>query len=327
MLGNLGLDISLGPLSSLPAWGTEVVVSSSTFRPGGAVANTALALAGLASSSGLKLEDLEATAATGLVLSSPATSITIFSVVGSDAHGRSLVKQLRAAGVDTSGVSPLPQLPTSVGLALVHPSGERAFVTDLGALVGADDAWVSTWIDKPSGPGYFLLTGACLLPGLPPARMAELFRRMRARDLRTALDTGWATDNWQPQTVAGWRAVLADTDLFLPNELEAEALTGTGDPQAAAEALRTLCGGTVVVKIGARGALVADRRGVRHIPTEPREVADSTGAGDLLNAGLLYGLSLGWTIDDAVALGHRLAGCVLENRRTYFPSVAELVGC
>ncbi len=324
LLGNLGLDISMGPLPSMPAWGTEAIVAKSTFRPGGAAGNTALALAGLASASGLRLEDLESTAATGLVLSSPGLSITVFSVVGTDTHGRALVNHLRAAGVDTSGISLVPQLPTSVGLALVHPSGERAFVTDLGALAAADERWASTWVHKPSGPGCFLLTGACLLPGLPPASVGALFRQMHVQGLRTALDTGWATDNWQPATVAGWRAVLADTDIFLPNELEAEALTGTSDPHSAAEALRELCGGTVVVKMGAGGALVVDRQGRRHIPTHPRRVEDTTGAGDLLNAGFLYGLCHGFTVDEAVALGHRLAGFVLENRRTYFPAVRDL---
>lgn len=307
----------MGPLASLPAWGTESLVSECAFRPGGAAANTALALAGLYREGGLSLAALDGA-------EGRATPVSVYSVVGDDAHGRSLRRQLGAAGVDVSGVSIIPEMATSVSVALVHSSGERSFVTDLGALQAMDSRWVQGWVERAIGPGCFLLTGACLLPGLPPAGVAGLFRALRARGLKTVLDTGWATDNWAPETVLGWHRVLPEVDFFLPNELEAQALTGNSDPAEAARELQAISGGTVIVTLGPDGVLVAAPGELTLVPTISREVADTTGAGDIFAGGLLYGLAQEMDLRESVILGQRLAGYVMANRRTLFPGYEAL---
>lgn len=336
ILGNLGLDISMGPLQALPAWGTESLVSECTFRPGGAAANTVLALAGLYSPEGLALADVEVTVGSGLGPSLRSgfgqaagagdgpVPVALYSVVGDDAQGRSLVRQLAAAGVDVSGVPLMPGKTTSVSVALVHPSGERSFVTDLGALAELDEALFGGWLERIAGPGLFLLTGACLLPGLPPARVAQLFRTLQDRGITTFLDTGWATDDWAPETVRAWRETLAEVDIFLPNELEAKALTGKSGVDGAAQELQAISGGTVIVTLGSDGVLVVTGEGMTRIPTAKFAVADSTGAGDSFAAGLLYGLAQGLPLLESVALGQRLAGRILGSRRTFFPGFQAL---
>ena len=48
----------------------------------------------------------------------------------------------------------------------------------------------------------------------------------------------------------------------------------------------------VVAKLGADGALLADRSGRLEIPALPVQVVDTTGAGDSFNAGFIYGYIL-----------------------------------
>ena len=92
------------------------------------------------------------------------------------------------------------------------------------------------------------------------------------------------------------RSLLRSVDVFLPNEAEACALAGLA-PTAAEQAAATLqrdCGGWVVVKLGARGCLAAGPDGARHAAAAPAvNVADTTGAGDAFNAGLVHALSDG----------------------------------
>jgi len=64
-------------------------------------------------------------------------------------------------------------------------------------------------------------------------------------------------------------ARIADADYVIPNETEAEALTGMVEPRSAAQSL--IDGGLrrVIVTLGANGALCADDDGMRMVPPFP----------------------------------------------------------
>jgi sugar/nucleoside kinase (ribokinase family) len=99
--------------------------------------------------------------------------------------------------------------------------------------------------------------------------------------------------------------VLAHTDMLLPNGEEAKHLSGQTTVCDALPALGAL-GPTVVVKLGARGAVVMDGSRPRLIrPPSARagEFVDATGAGDCFNAGLIAGLLSGMDLQAAVRLG------------------------
>ena len=94
---------------------------------------------------------------------------------------------------------------------------------------------------------------------------------------------------------------LAQTDVFLPNGVEARAIAGEPDVEAA---LSTLAKRTplVAVKLGAEGAIA--RRGeetVRAAPP-PVQVVDTTGAGDSFDAGFVCGYLKGWPLERTLRL-------------------------
>jgi len=87
---------------------------------------------------------------------------------------------------------------------------------------------------------------------------------------------------------SGLQQVLAQVDVFLPNEVELDGITGEQDPVAGIRALqngRTL----TVAKLGAHGALALKNGEPVHVPAPAVEPVDLTGAGDCFNAGFLYG--------------------------------------
>jgi len=143
-----------------------------------------------------------------------------------------------------------------------------------------------------------------LRPGLP-----ALYREARAAGVTSSFDTNWDPDRrWE-----GIDPMLATTDVFLPNEREAALISGVMDPLEAAHALvaRAAAAGrdpdagplTVVVKLGADGALAVRGDEALRVPAERVEVVDSTGAGDGFNAGFIYGFLDGRPLAECLALG------------------------
>ena len=115
-------------------------------------------------------------------------------------------------------------------------------------------------------------------------------------------------------------SLLATVDVLVVNEHEAGALTGSDDPDQAAQVLAALVR-DVVVTLGARGAVHVTRDGGRTSePGRTADVVDTTGAGDafvgVLAAALATGSSLPRVLHRAVA-----AGSLAVEKRGAVPSM------
>jgi sugar/nucleoside kinase (ribokinase family) len=103
--------------------------------------------------------------------------------------------------------------------------------------------------------------------------------------------------------------------VFLPNEAEACAIAGVpaGDAPGAARNLQAVSNGWVVVKLGERGCLAVGPGGAElSVPAPATTVADTTGAGDAFNAGLIHALSDEVPWPDALAAAARFASTLIS---------------
>jgi sugar/nucleoside kinase (ribokinase family) len=88
------------------------------------------------------------------------------------------------------------------------------------------------------------------------------------------------------------KKTLAAVKGLVINDEEARQLTGESNLVLAADAIRRMGPGTVIVKRGEHGALLFDGDGVFAAPAFPlREVRDPTGAGDTFAGGLMGSLA------------------------------------
>src|SRR2546430_751842 len=78
--------------------------------------------------------------------------------------------------------------------------------------------------------------------------------------------------------------VLPHVDYFLPNDEEAQALTGEKDPRRQAERFLEAGCGTAIITQGDRGTLLMDAGRVLEAPVFPVEYVDGSGAGDAFAA-------------------------------------------
>ena len=273
VIGDCNPDVLVVGSDVTPAFGQEEkLVDSMSLVVGGSAAITAVAAARL----GLR--------------------VALVAAIGADAAGDFMLGELARAKVDTGSMPVRSGMPTGMTVALSR-GDDRAILTapgTIGALTRADlpaDLLARTRHVHVSS--YFLLERS-----LGPALAAAL-ALARAGGATTSLDT-----NWDPAGTWGaefFPEVLAQTDLLLPNEAEAERLAGAATLPEAVASL-TKAGGRIVVKLGARGALYAD--GARRYLATPPQLTpvDTTGAGDCFNAGLLTGLLRGLEPTEALAL-------------------------
>lgn len=212
--------------------------------------------------------------------------VAFLGAVGRDAFGAQLRAALGADGVDTEG---LVDVDGSTGTAhiAVMDDGENAIVIVPGAnaaVTALDDA------------ARAVITSAQYLVAQlerPLGLVAEAFAVARHAGVRTVL-TPAPVQPLDP-------ALLADTDILVPNSGEARALTGLDDDRAAAATLSRALGtssagsaGIVVMTRGPHGATVAQGGEiVADIAPRVVEPVDTTGAGDTFAGVLIARLSLG----------------------------------
>ncbi|AZO13153.1 MULTISPECIES: PfkB family carbohydrate kinase [unclassified Mesorhizobium] len=266
VIGNVNVDLIVGPVAPWPKAGTETVVEHDDLRVGGQAGNTALAWQAL----GIDFD--------------------IAANLGDDQFGR----WLREAFGSRAETWPVHPEGTTLSVGMTHPDGERTFFTTRGHLPRFSLGDVLAVLDgnRLSG-GYALLTGSFLTDDLTQ-QYAALFDWADQHQIAVALDTGWPMEGWTAANCAAARAWLSRSDLALFNEVETTTLASLRNPAQAAREIRHGMKerATVVVKRGPEGALAIGPDGQIVEMSAPRvTVVDTIGAGDVFNAAFLAALA------------------------------------
>ena len=295
VVGNVNVDMIMGPQAPWPEPGTEVVLPDYELRVGGQAGNAALALSALG------------------------VPFRLYGNAGNDVLGRWLRDSLGEAARHWR----LSELPTTVSVGITHPNGERTFFTNEGHLhdFRVDDVLVHLPAHAPAG-SIALLVGTFLSPPLVEP-FEQLLAALKRAGYALALDTGWPPAGWTESVRSHLAAWLAHIDLLLVNEAEAIGFAGGADLAAAVAVLRSglPAEAALVVKRGGDGASAWRGKATVSAAATPVQVADSIGAGDIFNAGFLAAQLTGADIGEAVAAGVDYASAVIATRpRSYRPS-------
>jgi len=298
-------------IDMLPRTSTE---GEACFAPyaGGAVFNTAIALGRLGAPS------------------------AFFSGVSTDMLGEILAETLAASKVDTGYLARSDRPTTVAFVKLVNGQATYAFYDEgtAGRMLSPADlpvlgAEVST-----------LFLGGISLVNDPAAGTYEALQAREAGTRVTMLDP-----NIRPGFIAGketaYRArierMIALADLVKLSDEDLHWLEGPGDPGALARGLLARGPKAVFITEGAKGARAVTATQDRFIAATPVTVADTVGAGDTFNAGVLAALHRAGALtkarvaaltaeelDAALTLGTRAAAVTVSRAGANPPWAEEL---
>jgi ribokinase len=288
VIGNVAVDDTFH-VALMPRPGESILASGRTRDLGGKGANQAIVLA----RAGLE--------------------VRLIAAVGNDGAAEWIRRELALEGLDTNGLFEFEGA-SDVSVIILDGSAENMIVTTRSAAAGLDPAFALNALGA-AGPGDALLMQGNLDPGLT----------------RTLLACGCEkglTTVFNPSPVhRAFSDLWAWVDIAVFNQSEASALTGQIEPIGAAHHLHGQGVGSVVITLGAQGALLLDSGDVHEIPAVPVAAVDSTGAGDTFVAILVAAASLRRRLDAQCAAAANEAAAITVSRlgtRAAFPHPDEI---
>ena len=258
-LGDINVDL-IAHIPRYPRKGGDGLAERMTIRGGGSAANTAIALARFG------------------------VQVGIVGRVGDDPLARYALADLEAAGVDLSQLQRDPEATTGLMFIAVTPDGERTMFGCRGANPGTDPAQLDE--GAIARAGWLHISGYALLERPQREAACRAMEAAHRAGVAVSLDAGVEAAILMADEV---RALLPRIRMILPNELEAERLTGQGEPVRAVEALLGYGVQVVGLKLGPRGCVVGSVDEIFAVPAFSVQVVDTTGAGDAFDAGLILG--------------------------------------
>ena len=212
--------------------------------------------------------------------------VSMIARVGDDLFGPATIENFKRFGIDTSRVLLTPGVSSGVAPIFVERSGQNRIWVVKGANDRVSPADVEAAADSLRVADFIVLQLE-----IPLETVYYTLRFARQHGVRTILNPapGQALDMEQ----------AANADYVIPNETEAEALSGMpvrnlDDVQACAQALLACGLRCVIVTLGGNGALLARPDGLKHIAAFPVQPVDTTGAGDAFIGSLAYFLASGF---------------------------------
>ena len=219
-------------------------------------------------------------------------SVSMLGRVGKDNFGGSLLDNLQSNSVDTKLIQ-RDDASTGTAIIIVDSNGQNSIVLSAGANGKVSDADVRT----ASFSDFNLLL---LQLEIPIETVLAATRRARERGLRVLLNPAPARS--LPDEL------ISLPDFLVPNEIELSLLTNqpVNDISSAEKAAKVLLGRgaqTVIVTLGANGALLVTKEIVKHIPPFKVNVVDTTAAGDAFIGGFASALLQNKSLEESVRYG------------------------
>jgi ribokinase len=285
VVGSINMDlVATAPV--LPQPGQTVLGRDFRTIPGGKGANQAVAAARLGA------------------------SVALVAKVGEDAHGKTLQKALRDAGVNCDAVQTTAKAASGVALIVVSDTGENAICVASGANAQLMPADVNAAADLFRG------AGACLVQlEIPIATVVRAIELARENNVPVVLD---------PAPVrADMPDALFDVDILTPNVTEAATLVPDlgleAPPDAISAELLKRGPRAIVLKRGRDGCYVHTAEQRQSIAAKRVEVVDTTAAGDVFSAALAVARAEGHDLVEAARFANA-AGALACTKQGAQPS-------
>ena len=220
--------------------------------------------------------------------------------VGNDLFGPATIQNFKELGIDATHVKQIDGVSSGVAPIFVEPNGQNR----IWVVKGANDLLKPADVDAAAD---LLKTVDCMVLQfeIPLETVYYSVSFARKNGIRCIVNPAPA----QPVDLNA----LAGLDYFVPNESEAETITGmpvrnVDEAKKCAEKLLSAGVKRVIITLGANGSLLASREAMEHIAAFSVKSVDSTGAGDAFIGSFAVFLGEGLPEREAVRKANRYAG-------------------
>ena len=239
--------------------------------------------------------------------------------VGDDIFGHDMRRNLESEGIRTDFVKESKGVSSGVAVITINEQGQNQIIVIPGAngLVTAAD------VEEAQAA----ITGAQVL-----LCQMEVPMEANLAALRIARNAGVTTIfNSAPVSSQVPEEVYGLSDIFCPNESEAELLTGVpvhtlDDARLAASMIVARGARAALITLGAQGCLYVTADQEEHVPAPNVKAVDTTGAGDAFVGSLAHFLATGLPVLDAIARANAIAAISVQHPGTQasYPRWADL---
>jgi len=225
--------------------------------------------------------------------------VTLLARVGNDLFGQQAVDGFQQAGIETQHVIQDNEAPSGVALIFVAKDGENS----IGVASGANGRLSPSDVD--AAQSCLVLANMLVMQLETPLETVQ-----RAAEIASAAGVPVILNPAPAQSLGD--DLLRHISVLTPNESEAEILTrievtDVHSARRAATALQARGIETVIVTLGALGALVAGKNFSDLVPAFQVEPVDTTAAGDVFNGALAVALAEEKQLADAVRFANAAA--------------------
>jgi ribokinase len=238
--------------------------------------------------------------------------VTLVGRVGDDLFGQRMLDNFRSYGMTQDHIQVDAEAGSGVAVILVDKQAENILVVVPGANMRIAPA------DVGAAAGVIRAADALVMQlEIPPDAI------QRAVDIAHEGDTLCVLNPAPARPLPD--AILEKVDLLTPNQIEAKMLTGIPahtleGAVAAGRALLDKGVQSVIITLGARGALIVRPGETTLVEGVSVDAVDTTGAGDAFTAGLAVGLAEGKTLEQATRFAN-LAGALSATKPGAMPSL------
>ncbi|MEM3662284.1 MAG: carbohydrate kinase family protein [Sulfolobales archaeon] len=247
----------------------------------------------------------------------------LIGAVGEDPLGVEALRELRRNKVDVSCVKVIPRMPTGFIIVIVDRDGERTMIGSRGANSEIVIGDVEMKIIEDSR--HLHISGYTLL-NKDVTGVIKLLRHAVDSGVPTSMDLeGVINLAGDPEEIL--EELKGLLTLTMVNEYEAKILFREDVENALIKKMLEKLGSRIVViKLGPRGCIVASSKEVYSIPVFNTKIVDTTGAGDVFNAGFIYGILRGLDLVKTAKLANFLGAykCMKIGAR-HSPNITELI--
>ncbi|TFF86453.1 MAG: carbohydrate kinase family protein [Promethearchaeota archaeon] len=293
--GDINIDIITKPIEKIQK---EISIVQKEFKvfPGGNANNTALTLNNLG------------------------TQVHFIGALGgsNDPISDWLIKNLKENRI--SHTISRKKIQSGITFAISYDDGSRTFIATLGSneLLDINDIDFTGYSAK-----HFHRAGYWWAPKLQGNITDRIFQMAKNKNMTTSLGLSWDPNNWENRLEL--LKNLKFCDIILLNEKELKALTDTENLDNAIDKLRDYYSGIIGIHRGDNGSIIVKNSDIIKITSKKIKVVNSTGSGDVYDAGFIYGyIYKKWDIEKAGRFANACAEVHIQNLDMKYPTLQEV---